>query len=112
MSILSELKTVVSVFCPVETGVFSDTPPETYAVLTPLADSFPLSGDDMPLAEVCNVRISVFTKNNYISLVRNIVKQLLQNGFTITGRQYIGREDDIGFFNAAVDVAKEYLWGD
>ena len=41
MSLLSEVKQVVEQCdIPVETGVFSDVPPDTYAVLTPLSDSF------------------------------------------------------------------------
>jgi hypothetical protein len=110
MSILSELKNIVSAFMPVETGVFSDLPPETYAVLTPLADTFPLNGDDMPISEVCNVRISIFSKENYLMFVRKVLKQLILSGFTVTGRQYIGREDDTGYYNTAIDVAKEYIW--
>ena len=41
MSILSELNSLLeSIKLPVETGIFSGMPPNEYAVLTPLSDSF------------------------------------------------------------------------
>jgi hypothetical protein len=33
---------------------------------------------------------------------------LLQAGFTVTARRYIGREDDTGYHNHATDVAMTY----
>ena len=43
MSLLSEVKTIIeSAGVPVETGVFSKTPPDRYTVLTPLSDTFDL----------------------------------------------------------------------
>ena len=37
MSLLTELNAILPPLLPVETGVFSDTPPDRYAVITPLA---------------------------------------------------------------------------
>ena len=49
MSLLSEIKTVVTgCGLPVETGVFSDAPPEEYVVITPLADTYELHADNLP----------------------------------------------------------------
>ena len=49
MSLLSELKTIIeSLGVPVETGIFSDTPPDRYAVLTPLSDTYELFSDNRP----------------------------------------------------------------
>lgn len=49
MSLLSELNAIAeSCGVPVETGVFSDTAPDTYLVLTPLSDSFDLHADNCP----------------------------------------------------------------
>jgi hypothetical protein len=110
MSILSELNTLLSPVAPIETGIFSGVPPGEYIVLTPLADSFPLTGDDAPLAEMNEVRISLFTKNNYLARARQIVRLLFRAGFSVTARQYVGREDDTGFHNYAIDVAKAYEW--
>jgi hypothetical protein len=110
MSILSELNTIISPILPVETGVFSGVPPDAYAVLSPLTDTFPLSGDNRPLAEMNEVRISLFTKSNYLAKARTVIRACVAADFTVTARQYIGREDDTGYHNYAIDVAKTYEW--
>ena len=109
MSALSELNHILECCrIPVETGVFSSAPPETYAVLTPLIDVFGLFADNLPGVDICEVRISVFTKQNYLTLVTLLVSDLLTAGFTITERRYLGHEDDTGYHHYAIDVAKEY----
>lgn len=109
MSILSELNTLFETAnIPVETGVFSGVPPDEYLVLTPLTDTFAVYGDNKPLADVSEVRISMFSKNNYIQRKNQLVRMLLQADFVITDRRYIGHEDDTGYHHSAIDVAKEY----
>ena len=109
MSILSELNTLLETAnIPVETGVFSGVPPDEYLVLTPLTDTFAVYGDNKPLADVSEVRISLFSKNNYLQRKNQLVRMLLQADFVITDRRYIGHEDDTGYHHSAIDVAKEY----
>ena len=109
MSALSELKNIfTSNNIPIETGVFSNQPPETYAVVTPLIDVFDLFADNKPNADISEVRISIFTKDNYLSLVSALVHDFLEAGFTVTERRYLGHEDDTGYHHYAIDVAKEY----
>ena len=110
MSALSELNDVLEhASVPVETGVFSNRSPDTYAVLTPLIDVYDLFADNRPGVDICEVRISVFTKNNYLKLVSSLCADLLRFGFTITERRYLGHEDDTGFHHYAIDVAKAFL---
>ena len=109
MSILEELNTLVeSLDIPVETGVFSGRPPDTYAVLTPVSDTFDGFADNRPQYDVCEVRISLYTKGNYLDLKSRIESVLLDGGFTVTLRKYMGREDDTGYCHYAIDAAKEY----
>ena len=109
MSILSELNTLFETAnIPVETGVFSGVPPDEYLVLTPLTDTFAVYGDDKPLADINEVRISLFNKNNYLQRKNQLVRMLLQADFVITDRRYIGHEDDTGYHHYAIDVAKYY----
>lgn len=109
MSILAELNTIMkSVNLPVETGVFSGVPPDEYAVLTPLADSFGVFGNNVPLIDVCEVRISLFCKNNYLKIKNQLVGLLLQADFTITDRRYLGYEYDTAYHHYVIDVAKDY----
>ena len=108
MSILSELNTLLTPVLPVETGVFSGVPPDEYLVLTPMTDDFVLFGDNKPLIDISEVRISLFSKDNYQQKKRQITTALLGAGFTITDRRYIGHEDNSGYHHFAIDVAKEY----
>lgn len=109
MSLLSELKDIAeNCGVKVETGVFSDTPLDEYIVLTPLADSFEMHCDNMPEYEIQEVRISIFSKGNYIALKYKLVTALLKADITITDRRYIGHEDDTGYHHYAIDTAKTY----
>jgi hypothetical protein len=111
MGILDELTALVTgLGVPVETGVFSEKAPAEYVVLTPLADDFPLFGSDRPDCETQHVRLSLFSRGNYILRARQLAKALLAAGFTITARQYLGRDDDTGYFSAALDACKIYEW--
>ena len=108
MSILQELNALLASILPIETGIFSGVPPDEYIVLTPLADSFPLFGDDTPLIDMSEVRISLFSKGNYIKRKNQLTAALLGAAFTITDRRYIGHENDSGYHHYVIDVAKTY----
>ena len=108
MSILAELNTLRSPILPVETGIFSAKPPDEYLVLTPMTDEFPLFGDNTPIIDLSEVRISLFSKGNYLQRKRQITLTLLDADFTITDRRYIGYESDTGYHHYAIDVAKSY----
>ncbi len=109
MSILSELKKILSSLeIPIETGVFSNTPPDEYLVLTPIADELNYFADDFPQYEVSEVRISFFTKSNYTQRKGQITELLLKSDFIITERRYIGHEDDTGYHHYVIDVEKCY----
>ena len=60
MSLLEDLNgTLDPLGIPIETGVFQDTPPEEYLVITPLSDSFGFHADDLPQYEVQEARIEL-----------------------------------------------------
>jgi hypothetical protein len=108
MTVLENLNAIiVSLGLPIKTGVFSGVPPDEYVVLTPLADDFPLFGDNLPLVDIAEVRISLFSKHNYIKRKNAIVKALLAADFTITDRRYIGYENDTQYHHYVVDIAKQ-----
>lgn len=113
MSLLAEVKAIIeNCKIPVETGVFSGLSPDTYAVLTPLADSFDLHADNKPTMDMQEVRLSLFCKENYLKSKNRLVKAILNADMTITDRRYIGHEDDTGYHHYAIDVAKSYVWED
>ncbi len=109
MNSLSELRTtILALGTPVETGVFKGEAPATYVVLVPLVDSFPLNADDYPQTDVQEVRITLFSKNNYVAAKDAIVRALLAADFYITDRRYNGYETETGYFQYTIDVAKQY----
>ena len=108
MSLLETLNTLLSPILPIETGVFSGTAPERYLVLTPLSDTFELHADNLPNAEIQEVRLSIFEKGSYTQIKNAIVRTLLAADITITDRRYIGHEDDTGYHHYAIDVAQIY----
>jgi len=109
VSILAELTALMTkIQLPVETGVFSGVPPDEYCVLTPMVEDFSFFADNRPQVDVHEVRISLFSKGNYTRRKKQIVDAVLAADFTITDRRYLAHEDDTGYFNVAVDVAKYY----
>ena len=108
MSLLEELNAVLVPLIPIETGVFSDTPPDRYLVITPMTDTFDLYTDDAPRHETQEARLSLFTKGSYTKLKNSLVRALLGADFYITDRRYIGFETETGYHHYAIDVAQIY----
>ena len=109
MNILTELNALLSgLGLSVETGVFSETAPDEYIVITPMADTFPVHADNCPQCEMQEARLSLFSKENYIKRKNETVGALLKADFTVTARQYIGYETDTAYHHYAIDVAKNY----
>ena len=94
---------------PYETGVFSDEAPEQYIVIVPLSDTFALHADNMPNADIEEVRLVVYSQTNYTALVDRLVVALLLNDFTVTDRHYIGYDSMAGYHQYVVDAEKCYI---
>lgn len=109
MSILEELNALLGELkIESETSVFKEKARETYAVLTPISDELTLHSDNKPEREIAEVRISLFTKLNYLNLKKKITNKLIESDFTITDRRYNGYETDTGYHQYIIDVAKDY----
>jgi hypothetical protein len=112
VNILTELNALLKgLGLPVETGVFSGVAPDEYVVITPLLDDFMFFGDDRPEFESQEVRLSLFSKGNYLAMKEKIQQALLSADFMITERRYIGHEDDTKYHHYALDCAKIYTIG-
>ena len=79
-SVLDRLK------IPNETIKFSGKAKDTYAVLTPLDSSFEYA-NDKPIEDVQGLRISIFSKTNFISFVNDLCIKLLDADLAITNRR-------------------------
>mgnify|MGYP001166143343 CR=1 FL=1 len=109
MNILSEVKELLaSLNIPIETGVFSKEAPNEYIVLVPLADSYPLNADNVPQTDQQELRITLFTKGNYVQLKNRISRRLITHFFYVTDRRYNGYDTETGYYQYTIDVAKTY----
>lgn len=94
---------------PYAVGLYAETPaPDTYLVFTPMADSFEVFADNTPGVEIEEVRISLFTKANYLAVRDQLTRTLIDAGLTVTGRRYVGFEADTGFHHYSIDVATHH----
>ena len=110
---LEELNVIVeSAGLPVETGVFSGAAPAEYVVITPISEHFELFADNAPGMNVEEARLSLLSKGNYNEKKRLLVRLLMAAGFLVTERRYVGFEEETGYHQLAIDVAKEYMEGD
>jgi hypothetical protein len=110
MSILTELTALLEgIGLRVETGTFSEPPPETYTVITPMADTFDLYADNRPGIDIQEARVSLFCKSNYLSHKDAITRAALAAGLTITARQFIEKEADTGMFHYNFDFERHYI---
>jgi hypothetical protein len=109
MNILSELNVVLAeTKIKIETGFFSGVPSKKYIVLTPLSDEFALYANNRPQFDVQEIRISLFSKENYIADKNMIVKLLFENDFQITERRYGGFDTMSGYHAYSIDTQKAY----
>ena len=107
--ILEELNHILSELeISVESGIFSDVAPNQYCVLTPLSDDFELFANNQPTIDVQEVRISFFSKGNYLKVKKQIIQNLLKADLTITSRLFLGFEQETNYYHVAIDVAKHY----
>lgn len=108
--ILDELVTLADgLHIPVMTASFVGKVPDQYVVLTQMEDVFEIYADNAPHMDVCSVRISLFSKGNYLYIKDLLVDALMNAGFTITLRRYISRDDESGYHHYVIDVDKEYI---
>lgn len=109
MSILSDLQQIIEPFgVPVESGIFTGEAPETYIVIVPMYDEFPVIADNKPQIDTQEAMISIYSKKNYQTLKNHLISALIDNDMTITSRQYIGYETDTGYHHFNIDVAQYY----
>ncbi|MCQ9359235.1 hypothetical protein [Corynebacterium sp. 142RC1] len=89
---------------PSATGTFNNAPaPETFVVFTPIADVFDLYAANQPGVDIEHVRLSLFTRGNYLHLRDLLCHGILQAGITVEARTYVGFEADTGYHHYAID---------
>ena len=109
MDLLTDLSAILcELGIPHETGAHTDPAPDTYAILSPLGDSFAVEGDGHPLDEQQEVRISLWCRDDYRALKRRIERAVLAADMTVTSRRYVRFETETEYHIYAIDVANLY----
>lgn len=109
MSILHRIKSICDAQkLPVMTGSYippqGEAAPTAYAVLTPLDDELTAYGDDLPHAEIQSVRVTIYAKQNYLTIRESLRDAILAAGETISDMRFIEQEPDTGYYHYAIDV--------
>jgi len=111
MSILSDITAILrEIEMPIDVGKFQDLPPNEYVVLTPLPDVFEVFADNEPNYETQAVRISLYSNSNYRKRANQIVKALIKNEMTVSGRRFIEFDNDTAYYHYNIDVEKEFIF--
>ena len=111
--ILEELNTILDAIpIPVETGYFSTAKPvpDQYVVITPIYSEFGLHADNIPHMDTHDVRLTLYSKSNYTSILDKIVRDLQKSDFSITDRSYVDYDRESGYYQVTVDVQKTYTY--
>lgn len=111
--ILEELNTILDALkIPVETGYFSSASPapDQYVVITPIFSEFGLHADNIPHMDTHDVRLTIYSKGNYLNTLDTIVRSMQTHDISVTDRSYIGYDREFGYHQIAVDVQKTYTY--
>lgn len=95
---------------PVSINENTDKAAERYIVIIPLYEGFDVFADNMPSIEVSEIELAVYSKGNYLKLVKDISALLINEGFTITNRRYLEYEEDTKLHHYIIDVAMEFSY--
>jgi hypothetical protein len=107
--ILRELLLLLSALSiPTQTGVFSGTAPEAYAVMYPVSEEFTLYGDNLPHGVISCVLLALFSKGSYIDLETELTAALVQSDFCVSDRRYMGCDEETGYHRFDITVEKLY----
>lgn len=91
---------------PCETGAYRASPaPDSFVVLTPIADVFDLHASNTPGVQIEHVRLSLFTTGNYLPLRDALTQAIGREEITVEARTYVGYEVETGYHHYAIDCA-------
>jgi len=108
-NILSDLNALLTgLGFKVSTGVYKESPPDEYIVITPTNNFFLGYADNKPRFETQGAEISLYTRGQYIDQTNLIVGALLKDGYTIPLRLYEGIDNNAGLHHYTIGVYSLY----
>lgn len=102
--------TLQSLNIPVSINENVDKNAVSFIIIIPLYDGFDVFADNKPGIEINEVELAIYTKGNYLKLVKDITDLLIEADFTITNRRYIEFEKDTKLHHYIIDVAMEFSY--
>lgn len=78
--------------------------PDTFLVIIPGTDDFPVCADDRPIVETEEVELALYCKGNYLKMRDEITTRLLDADITITSRKYMEFEKETKYHHYIFEV--------
>lgn len=109
MSLLADIKTIMTnINLPCQVGAYKTTPaPDRYAVIVPMNTSLEYA-DNEPQDEIQSIRIIVYSKGSYTSLVKSLCNAIANAEISISEQRYIAHDDSTDLYQYAIDVENNY----
>lgn len=95
---------------PVAMAENTDKQLNNYIVMKPVQEDFIAYADNKPNMEVVQAEISLYSKENFIDLAREITSILLEAGFTIKNRKYMDYNQEARLHHYVIYVAMEFSY--
>ncbi len=81
-----------------------------YIVMKPVQEDFIAYADNKPNMEVVQAELSLYSKENFIDLAREITNTLIEAGFTIKNRKYMDYNQETKLHHYVIYVAMEFCY--
>lgn len=95
---------------PNEMLLYRATPlPDTFAILTPIGSELVYASDEIT-HEIPEVRVVIYSKNNYRATVKSLIAAVNSAGLTVTESTFVDYDDESGFYSYAVGVEKAEIF--
>jgi len=107
LQILENLNNIFKQILPISTAINnSDTAPDEYLIITPLDEHAEQYIDGSYGEDIQSARLVLFSKINYLPRKNQIYNILCSELYTVTNRQYIGYDNETGYYQYIFDVEK------
>lgn len=80
---------------------------KTYITYMEIENNPLLCGDDAPLYSASSFDFDIYSDGNYLAIVSELKKVMLENGFTWIEDSIDMYEEDTGFYHKTITFAKE-----
>ena len=80
---------------------------ETYLTYQGIGNDPTLASDDITIYSLDSIDIDIYTKGNYLNIIKEIKNKMLANDFTWDGDSPDMYEQDTGYYHKTISFVKE-----